>query len=66
MCSQLNVPVSAHLDACCLAASPFDSELNGEPDGSMGIAKREASRFVANDTILTAKTPSKVRAVSAA
>lgn len=65
-CSQLNVSVSADLAACCLAVSPFHTESGCEPEDFMGIAKQEASKFVANDTISIVKTPVKVRAVSAA
>ena len=69
-CSQLNVSVSADLDACCLSASPFCTEFNHDLEASLEasveIAKQEASKFVANDTISIVETPVKLRAVSAA
>ena len=65
-CSQLNVSVSADLDACCLAASPFYAESDCEPKDFIETAKQEASKFVANDTISITKTPVKTKAISAA
>lgn len=59
-CSQLNVPVSGSLKACCLSESPFSSDT----ETMVGIADWESSKYVVNDVILTAKTPIKVEAMS--